>query len=123
MSQLIKNIKKLLPKSVAKKLPKEIVIKEISAQESRKINRKYRRKNKPTNVLSFRYGKDYGEILVCPAIIRKEAKRQGNIYKYQMTWLILHGMLHLGGIHHEFSAKDRNRSESLERKILSSIFH
>ena len=122
MDTIIKTIKKLLPKAVIKKLPKEIIVKEVSKGESREINRKYRHKNKPANVLSFCYGKDYGEILVCPEVIRKEAKEQDNSYKYQMTWMILHGMLHLGGMHHEFSAKARNRFEKIEKVILARIF-
>ena len=122
MNKLVKNIKKLLSKAVIKKLPKEIVLKEVSERESRKFNQKYRGKNKPANVLSFCYSKDYGEILVCPSVIRKEAKKQGNTYKQQMTWMILHGMLHLGGLHHEFSAKARNRSEKIEKGILARFF-
>ncbi|KKU04519.1 MAG: putative rRNA maturation factor [Parcubacteria group bacterium GW2011_GWA2_45_30] len=113
---------KLLPISLRNKLPHKIVVAEVDKRESQRLNRKYRRKDKPTNVLSFRYGSEYGEIIVCPVVIRKEAKEQGNTYKYQMTWMILHGILHLVGIHHEKSKKMAERIGGLERQILHKLF-
>lgn len=111
-----------LPRYLKRRLPKDIVLISINSVESRKLNRLYRYKNKAANVLSFRYSPDYGEILVCPEIIRKEAKSQGNSYKYQMTWMIMHGMLHLAGIHHEKSRVIAGGVERLEQKILRALF-
>ena len=113
---------KLLPISLRNKLPHKIVVAEVDKRESQRLNRKYRRKDKPTNVLSFRYGSEYGEIIVCPVVIRKEAKEQGNTYKYQMTWMILHGILHLAGIHHEISKIIEKKVVQLEHKILRKLF-
>ena len=100
----------------------EIQVVELSLMDSQKLNKMYRKKNKPTNVLSFRYGKNYGEILLCLDVIKKEAKRAGNTYRYQMTWMILHGMLHLAGMHHENSKTLEKRVEKIEEKILAKIF-
>ena len=86
------------------------------------MNREYREKDKPTNVLSFFYSKEYGEILVCPEIIVREAKEQGNTQEFQMTWMIVHGMLHLAGVHHEKSARAEKEVEKMERKILKKLF-
>lgn len=90
-------------------------------KESRRLNHIYRGKDKATNILSFRYSKDYGEILVCPEVIRREAKAQGNTYKYQVTWMILHGMLHLAGLHHEKSLKTAKRVERIERDVPAKL--
>ena len=108
--------------TLRKKLPKEIVVKEISAAESRGINREYRGRDKPANVLSFFYSKEYGEILVCPEVIWREAKERGNTQEFQMTWMIVHGMIHLAGVHHEKSAKAERKVEDMERKILGKLF-
>ncbi|MBI2640795.1 MAG: rRNA maturation RNase YbeY [Candidatus Sungbacteria bacterium] len=113
-----KEIVNVLPSRLREKLPKNIKVVEVSRQEVRRLNHIYRQKNKPTNVLSFRHGSDYGEILVCPAVVRREAKEQGNTYQYQMTWMILHGMLHLAGMHHERSRVMAAKIERLEQKIL-----
>lgn len=116
------HIRKFIPQTLQKRLPKEIKIVEISESKSRKFNREYRKKNKPANVLSFLYGSDYGEILVCPEIVQKEAKKQRNSYKYQMTWMVLHGILHLAGLHHEKSRNTAKIIEKLEQRILGKIF-
>lgn len=122
MKYFNQTITKLLPLTLKRKLPFKVVIIEIGKQESRRWNQEYRSKKEPTNVLSFLYGPDYGEILVCPEIIRKEAKSQGNSYKYQMTWMILHGMIHLAGIHHEQSKRAAKKLETIEENILNKLF-
>ena len=149
-----KQIVKYLPQAVASRLPAEISVVAVSEKESRRLNRRYRGKNKPANVLSFLYtsmslssprkrgsreqktgfpiesgmtqnGKAvyiYGEIIVCPAVIRREAKAQKHSFDYQMTWMILHGMIHLAGVHHERSQLTTERVEILEKNILQRFF-
>ncbi len=116
-----KNLVKCFPKYIQKRLPPKVALIEISKEKSQELNRRYRKKNKPANVLSFRYGKDYGEILLCPEVIKKEAKLAGNSQKYQMTWMVIHAMLHLGGIHHERSGAMARKVEKLEEKILKQL--
>src|SRR5947207_3439709 len=77
----------------------------ISPAKSREINKKYRGKNKPTNVLSFPFGKNEGEILLCREVIKKEAKEirknkktDGRTYREWEGFLVIHGMLHLKGM-------------------------
>ena len=94
----------------------------MSRHKLQLLNRVYLKKGKLANVLSFRYGLDYGEILVCPEVIRREAKEQGNTYKYQMTWMILHGILHLAELHHEESKRVAQRVEALEKRVLHKLF-
>jgi probable rRNA maturation factor len=122
MITFYKKIVKILPRFLQKRLSKKIKITAISDKKSRRLNRVYRGKNKSANVLSFRYGHDYGEILVCPEVIRREAERQGNTYKYQMTWMVLHGMLHLAGLHHERSKSFEKRTKKIEEAVLNKIF-
>ena len=107
--------------AIAKRLPKEIVVIAVSSEESLRLNRRYLHKRKPTNVLSFLYGREYGEIILCPSVIRKEAKEQGNTQVFQMTWMVLHGMLHLAGLHHEKSHLMAKRVAHLEKKILAKF--
>lgn len=93
----------------------------VNERRAAELNRRYRGKNKPANVLSFRYGPDYGEIALCPALIRREAKASGNSYRRQMLWMILHGIIHLAGLHHEKSAQTRRKFEKLEHKLLNNL--
>lgn len=111
-----------LPASLRNKLPESIGVIEISQRESRRLNLIYRKKNQPANVLSFRYGPDYGEILVCPEVIKKEAKKQGHTFVYQLTWMVLHGMIHLGDLHHENSPQVSAKAGRIEKRTLDKIF-
>lgn len=112
-----------MPLALKKRLPKEIAVISLSPAKSRATNKRYRKKDKPTNVLSFRYSDEYGEILLCPAVIRREAREQGNTFDYQMTWMIVHGMLHLSGLHHETSAAREKKFVRVERSVLDKIFN
>ncbi|OGZ98434.1 MAG: rRNA maturation RNase YbeY [Candidatus Sungbacteria bacterium RIFCSPHIGHO2_02_FULL_47_11] len=117
----VQTLVKLLPVALRKKLPREVVVVHIGEKDSRRLNRRYRKKNRSTNVLSLRYGPDYGEILVCPTVIRQEAKRSSVPYKYQMTKMVVHAMVHLAGIHHEKSRNMSRRFERLEQRILKKF--
>ncbi|MGH7249805.1 MAG: rRNA maturation RNase YbeY, partial [Minisyncoccia bacterium] len=69
----------------------------VSKQKSRELNRKYRKKDKATNVLSFALSKNSGELVLCPAVIQTEAKNLARTYKGWLGFLVIHGMLHLKG--------------------------
>lgn len=116
-----KDIVNSLPAEIKKQLPKEIAVIAVSLKESLKLNRQYRHKRKPANVLSFLYGREYGEIILCPAIIKKDAKEQAHTQVFQMTWMVLHAMLHLAGLHHEKSRTVAERVTRLEEKILAKL--
>lgn len=118
----VNDIRDLLPKRLQRKLPQEVAVISLSEARSQELNRIYREKDQPTNVLSFRYDEKYGEVLLCPAVIRQEAKLVGNTYRYQMTWMVVHGMLHLAGMHHEESATVAKLVEEIEAKIVDKLF-
>ena len=116
-------IVKSFPLILRKRLPQKISLIEVTEKESQRINLLYRRKDKPTNVLSFRYSNAYGEILVCPEVIWREAKAEGNPQGYQMTWMIVHGMIHLAGVHHEKSKTAERTFLQIEKDTLKRIFN
>ena len=72
----------------------------ISANKSREINKKYRKKDKPANVLAFPYSQNEGEILLAPQVIKREAKDFGLSAGAFERFLVIHGMLHLKGMRH-----------------------
>lgn len=121
-NKTVKQLRGFLPKEMAKKLPKKIGVVFIDRETSRNLNKTYRKKDKPTNVLSFFYNPAYGEILICLDIVKKEAKMQGNAQLYQMTYMILHGMLHLAGVHHEKSSAAFRKFAKIEAGVLKKFF-
>ena len=85
----------------------------VNEKKSREINKKYRKKDKSTNVLSFSLRKNEGELVLCKAIIKKEAKNLKKTFEEWLGFLVIHGMLHLKGLKHG------KKMEKLEKKYLS----
>ena len=72
----------------------------VGMKESQKINFSSRKKNYPTNVLSFSLSKSSGEIIMSLEMIRRQAKDYGKTYEKFLLFLIIHGMFHLKGYDH-----------------------
>ena len=72
----------------------------IGEEASRKLNRKYRGKNKPTNILSFALSKKEGEVYLCNAVIKREQKKFDRSYQNLVGFLLIHGLFHLKGMTH-----------------------
>ena len=72
----------------------------VDTKKSREINKIYRKKNKPTNILSFSLRQNEGEIIMCPSVIRQEAKNFSKTFCQFISFLVIHGMLHLKGLRH-----------------------
>ncbi|MEK7539399.1 MAG: rRNA maturation RNase YbeY [Patescibacteria group bacterium] len=72
----------------------------VSEKKSREINKKYRKKDKATNVLSFSLRKNEGELVLCRTLIKKEAKKIKRTSGEWLGFLVIHGMLHLKGLRH-----------------------
>jgi probable rRNA maturation factor len=72
----------------------------IGERRSRNLNIAYRNKHKSGNVLSFPLDKKTGEIFICPARSRREAKSFDRSYENFIAFLFIHGLLHLKGMDH-----------------------
>ncbi len=93
----------------------------VNEKESQEINKKYRDKDKPTNVLSFSLRKNEGEIVLTPAVIKREAKLFEKNYREFMGFLVIHGMLHLKG--HEHSSTMEKLESKYDKKYFSRNRH
>ncbi len=128
-----------LQKILNKKIQLELFISLVSDAQMKKINFKFRSKNKPTNVLSFPFydenliRKDgllkafskekiifLGDIILSYETIKKESLAQKKKINDHLTHLILHAILHLIGFDHE-EEKMAKIMESLEIKILNQL--
>lgn len=85
----------------------------IGQKEIQKLNRKYRRKNEVTDILSFLYTSGYnkekgnraasvveGELVLCPVEIEISSKRNKLSFNQELAFVLSHGILHLLGIRH-----------------------
>jgi len=72
----------------------------VSSAEIKKLNQIYRNINKATDILSFPLSKTSGEILICKSEAKKEMVKFGRTYENFLTFLYIHGLVHLKGYDH-----------------------
>lgn len=89
----------------------------------RALNRRDRKKDKPTNVLSYPSGEKafLGDIVLARQTVWREARAQKKAPADHLAHLVVHGTLHLLGHDHETSDADADRMEALERRILKRL--
>jgi probable rRNA maturation factor len=114
---------------------REIAVRVVSPNESRGLNRQWRGKDKPTNVLSFPAPPDVsrsravpreqhlplGDLVICAQVVRREALRDGKTVAQHWAHMVVHGALHLAGYDHETGERDRMRMERREIAVLRSF--
>jgi probable rRNA maturation factor len=112
---------------------REIAVRIVKANESRELNRLWRGKDKPTNVLSFpapvqdRRGKPLefrlplGDLVICAEVVRREATRDGKKIEAHWAHMVVHGALHLVGYDHEAGRRERLRMERREVAVLKTF--
>lgn len=95
----------------------------------RKLNKKFRKVDKVTDVLSFPDGdwnpetnkKFMGDVLICKAVAKKQAKMFGQSLAREITFLQVHGTLHLFGYDHMEPA-DEAKMLGRQREIMALLF-
>lgn len=108
-----------------------VVVRVVAEAESQELNRDYRGKDYPTNVLSFPYDEppipleegetDYlGDLVICLPVMEREAAEQGKTQTQHWAHLLIHGLLHLQGYDH-ISDDEAAEMESLETVILGTL--
>jgi probable rRNA maturation factor len=98
---------------------KHVNLRVVGGREGRLLNRTFRKKDRPTNVLSFSYGKE-GDVVLCHPVIAREARAQRKPLAAHYAHLVLHGMLHLRGYEHR-SKGQASRMEAAEIRLLARL--
>ena len=100
----------------------------IGNAEMRKLNARYRRKDYPTDVLSFPAdgklpapNRLLGDVIISVEKAREQARERGRTRDEEMVTLLIHGIVHLLGYDHERSAKDARVMKRLENKIYREL--
>jgi len=91
----------------------------VGPTKMRQLNKAYRGKDKAINVLSFEGGEfSLGEIVLCPSVIHRDALEYKISFQRTISWMFVHGLLHLLGYDHKTS-KDEKTMTQKEQKYLS----
>ena len=98
-----------------------VEVQAVSEAESLRLNRTYRRRPRPGDVLSFPLpgntpGGCAGDLYLCPALAARGARRHGLAPRRWLAYLAVHGTLHLLGFDHRSAAESR-RMDGLARAL------
>lgn len=103
-----------------------LLLRIVGADESATLNGRYRGKDFPTNVLSFRYA-DWplgetilGDVVICAPVVTREAEEHRIDLRGHWAHLVVHGVLHLRGFDHA-RRKDATLMERRESAIIASL--
>ena len=108
-----------------------LTVRVVDATESRRLNARYRGKDRPTNVLSFGYEDDaiysltdtrplLGDLVMCAEVVRREARAMRRGEQDHWAHLTIHGVLHLMGYDHDTEPR-RREMEAIEIKLLQTL--
>ena len=89
----------------------------------RKLNKQWRKIDKPTNVLSFpaaKSGAMLGDIVIAYETLARESRDEGKQFTHHLSHLAVHGFLHLMGYDHQ-NDSDAEAMEELESAILAHL--
>lgn len=105
----------------------DITLRVVDEAESQSLNRDYRNKDYPTNVLSFPADVPaelnislLGDLVICAPVVAREAREQAKPLKAHWAHLCIHGALHLLGYDHDTDA-DAEIMEALETKLIMGL--
>ena len=106
----------------------ELSLRLVDEVESADLNRRYRGKAGPTNVLSFPFepppgvrGRKYlGDLAICVPVVVREAAEQGKAPEAHWAHLVVHGVLHLLGYNH-LDETEAQEMEALETRLLANL--
>ena len=127
-SKKLRKISKIIPHIKGKNIIFTILL--TNSLNIKKLNKKFRSRNKSTDVLSFPYFSSnniklsykksiyIGDIAVCYEIINVRSKKTNFFLEFDKAWV--HGLLHLLGYNH-IKNSDYFKMDRIEKKILNSI--
>jgi len=93
----------------------------VTEEKIQELNKKYRKKNKPTDVLSFVGDEDLGEIVICLKQVKKNSIEFKSNFKKESSFILIHGILHLLGYDHEGTKKEAEKMQNREAYYLSKL--
>ncbi len=101
----------------------ELTVRIVDAPEGQTLNRDYRHRDYPTNVLTFAYGEAplTADLVLCAPVVAREALENGKSLQAHYAHLIVHGTLHAQGWDHETSNTDAADMEARETEILAGL--
>ena len=110
--------------AIALQRPGEFTVRIVGNEEGQALNRQYRGKDYPTNVLTFHYTQEpvvAADLVLCAPVVEREAQEQRKTLEAHYAHLLVHGVLHAQGFDHEAGDSEAAEMESLEVLLLGAL--
>ena len=143
------SIRRWVGRALGEAPPGEVTVRVVDEAESAHLNERYRRGSGATDVLAFAYGdpactgagpdgpdadpaglgvnfdladeeRAFGDLVICAAVVEREAARRGKPLEAHWAHIAVHGALHLLGYDHE-EAEQARVMEGRERELLEAM--
>ncbi|MFZ8786055.1 rRNA maturation RNase YbeY [Thermocrinis sp.] len=105
----------------------ELSIVLVSDAQIKRLNKLYRNKDKPTDVLSFPIGEKVedwlilGDIVISVDTAKRQAQELGHSLEEELKRLLVHGLVHLLGYDHELGGEEEKKFFELEESVLREL--
>ncbi len=101
----------------------EITFVLVSGPQMKAINFEFRGKDYATDILSFSpmSPESLGELILCPSVLKKQARQNGHSLDFELLYMFIHGILHLVGYDHERSLSEEKKMLSLQDRLFSRL--
>ena len=108
---------------------RELSIRLVGDAEMRRLNRRWRGRDRTTDVLSFPLEEGpfpeiaiaLGDVVISLDTARRQAEERGLSLRAEVDRLLVHGVLHLAGYDHEVSPREERRMKRKERRVLADL--
>lgn len=116
-------VRELKKRKVFKGSAQELTLVFLEPKAAKKLNKEFRGKDYATDVLSFDSmdPTSLGELVMCPAVLKRQAKEHGLSYQWELGYMILHGILHLLGYDHETNEVDAKKMFGIQDAIFEKL--
>lgn len=125
MRTIVRELARELPARQRKQLAaaSSVTVVFVDRSRMRRLNSKFRGKNKPTDVLSFAAVDEgsLGELVIALEVIRAQAREHGLSMQDELAYMLLHGVLHLLGYDHEGSKREAAAMFAIQDRVFARI--
>lgn len=111
----------------------ELTVVFLKSGPAKKLNKTFRGRDYATDILSFSSGVKprkltaehffpFGELVLCPQVLKKQAKEHGLSFKAEFAYMLIHGVLHLLGYDHEGEGASAKRKARVMFAVQDQLF-
>lgn len=101
----------------------ELTVVFLDSAAAKKINQSFRKKNYATDILSFAgdLEESLGELVICPQVLKKQAKEHKLSFSEELGYMLIHGVLHLMGFDHEKTKKEAKVMMGIQDQLFDKL--